>query len=120
MTRTEVVKQLRPATKDDYEYFYNAPVEYTVRAYVLEDDGTRIGIGGMVLVKGQYTVFLNKKENISDIQAWRAIKLGLKLLKIDGIPVLAIRDKNIKSSTKLLKKLGFNYIIGKEEEVYIL
>jgi hypothetical protein len=112
--------KLRPATIEDHVYFYNEPPQYTVRAYVLEEGEKRIGIGGLVLVKGKFTLFLFKKEPISNLAAWRAIKQGLKLLKNSRLPVMAIRDKNIESSERLLKKLGFTFLQEtEEEEVYI-
>lgn len=115
---------LRPATTIDVASLYPEGLRNSIRAWVLSDKITGViyGIGGVILVNDQYTAFLKKslEGRIPPITAWKAILKGLKNIKNMGITVTAIRDRNLKSSCKLLYRLGFEFShMSKGQEIYI-
>jgi len=109
--------RFRDATVADYIKIYGELPEYTMRAWIYEDDEKIYGIGGIVLKNGRNTAFLNILEKPPAKAAYRAITEGLSRMKALGLTILAVRDENEITSKRLLTKFGFepvNYNDGQE------
>lgn len=100
---------IRPATRQDFEDWYQALPQRTLRAWVGEVDGKVEAIAG-------YVIHPHFVEAFSSIAAGRvfpsaivyrnAVKL-FAAMRRHGLPLIAVADPNIKNSGKFLERLGF-------------
>ncbi len=117
MTRGKI--ELKPATSDDYNYFYNTPRVHTIRAWTGWLNGDRVGIGGFVTYNKVNTLFFHVPniECYNKLTLWRAIRKGVNRIKKTGLDFVAIRDTKLNTSYNFLSYFGFmpSYIVGDME-----
>jgi hypothetical protein len=115
--------KLRFATLDDFIYFYGHTPKYTIKAWVYEHEGVLLGIGGIVIYRESYNLFLkvNNAIKCSKKILYHAILQGMNEIKKTKLPYTAIRDCTLDSSKRLLEKLGFQYLLTNtdKQEVYV-
>lgn len=125
---------LRPATIEDYREFYHSDPETEFRGFVYEYHGVAIGLGCIqaedVMLNGTQigvsghivlSVLDPMPISVPKITLFKAIREGLCLLAAYSHTgtVFCCRDKSIKSSQNLLKKLGFTLFFQNHNvEVY--
>lgn len=112
---------LRHATSPDIRILYPQGMPYTIKAMVLEKDGTPIGIGGIAYRPEGNMVFLNEGDyaahGVSQLRAARAILTGFRKLILPELRnVFVSRDICKPSSERLLQKLGFVCIFKENDE----
>lgn len=111
---------LRFATREDFDFFYpNQPMILTAKAWVLEKEGKKLGIGGIWLQKNKNTAFAKITKEASAKEFWKASKEVANKLKKLNLSIAAIRDETILSSERYLKRLGFTfYNIQNNQEIW--
>lgn len=101
---------VREATLKDFEEIFDRAPDNSVRAWALDVAGELCGLGGVVLVRGVYTAFLQVKKDtqVSKIILVRAMKEGWrKISQMKFVVLYAIKDPKIKSAERLLRAFGF-------------
>ena len=80
---------------EDISFFYKDSVTSTLRAWIYEKNGERIGIGGLSSGKGVYTILLkrNRKVTVAKRAIWRCIKLGMNMINSLGLPSVVTQDR---------------------------
>lgn len=56
--------ELRTATKEDVEQYFNGKPRFSMRGVVAVEDGTVIGVGGVYLAGKQVMVFVDMKDQM--------------------------------------------------------
>jgi hypothetical protein len=100
--------KLRPATQEDVIKFARDKLYLSIQAWVYEEDGVVIGMGGLILSKLPIVFLEIKDVNLPKRTIWRAIQEGLKNIGDRGT-LYAIRNTEKPSSKRLLTKLGFDF-----------
>lgn len=101
---------IREATANDFKEVFDAPLENSARAWVLDMAGKICGIGGVILVGGAYTVFLKTKVGLDIPKSIivKAMKEGWeKISQMNFVALYAIKDPSLESAERLLQKFGF-------------
>lgn len=101
---------IREATKQDYEQVHDESLEHSVRAWVLDVNGMLCGIGGVVLVRGVYTMFVKLIDGIEIPKSIivKALKQGWQLIsQMQFVVLYAIKDAGLPTAHNLLEKFGF-------------
>ncbi len=101
---------IREATKQDYEQVHNEPLEYSIRAWVLDVNDELCGIGGVVLVRGVYTMFLKLVDGVQIPKSIivKALKQGWQLIsQMQFVLLYAIKEEGSLTAENLFKKFGF-------------
>lgn len=100
---------LRLATQEDAKIFFDEGLPFSIKAQVLEYEGTPAAIGGIYLKKGAFTAFLRIiKNDLPKYAFYKQLKKAFLKTSFGSI-VTAIRDENEPNSERLLIKLGFEY-----------
>ena len=112
---------LRDATSDDIRRIYPEGLKFSVRAWVLECDERLLAIGGLILIKDNYTAFVRLLDKVPPKTFWKASKDKIREL-LNSVSVFeAICDQNIKNAERYLKKLGFHFSERKNNQnIYII
>jgi hypothetical protein len=113
--------KVRNAVSADIDKAYPDGLKFSVKAWVLEQDNKMLAIGGLILKKGEYTAFVRLFDKVPPKIFWRISKEKIKEL-LESVSVFeAIRDKNIESSERYLKKLGFHFSeTNNNQDIYII
>lgn len=101
---------LRDATIEDYQITHAEPLENSVRAWALEVNGELCGLGGVVLVKGAYTIFIKLRADmrVSKAILVKALKEGWKRIsQMKFVNLYAIKEEGSKTAENLFRKFGF-------------
>lgn len=102
---------IRPATAQDFRDHFKHP-QQTVRAWVVEENGRALGIGGYYLDQGRTVMFAEILESGRKCQ-WPARAMltsarhVLAQAQKTGLPVCAVADPSVENSAKLLERIGF-------------
>lgn len=116
---------VRSATREDFNFFFPDKVqEDSMKAWILEKEKIRYALGGVWLKKNKYTAFVIITPGLSLPKKifWKESKNKIiELLKMNLPGIGAIKDNNIPSSERYLKRLGFVlYDIHDNQEIYKL
>jgi hypothetical protein len=109
----------RTATKEDLLKFYDK-VDRSMKAWVIEDKEP-LAIGGFAFQPYGLMFFSVSKKDVPKKTFWKVSKKGLEEGLKYKMPIYAIRDVEIETSDRYLKKLGFKFSHINEinEEIYI-
>jgi FMN phosphatase YigB (HAD superfamily) len=101
--------EVRPATAGDMEAYYGHRNKQTAWVWAGLVDGEVVGIGGWSYVAGDPIAFLDLKDEARPykVTIWRGIKRVLAEAQSRGVRLIAIRDEDELSSTRLLTRAGF-------------
>ena len=101
---------IREATAQDYEEVHDEPLEQSIRAWVLDVDGKLCGIGGVVLVRGVYTIFLKIADGAQLPKSIivKALKEGWRRIsQMKFVVLYAIKEEGSLTADNLFRKFGF-------------
>ena len=104
---------IRPATAQDFVTTFKRPTARTVMAWVVEEEGTVLGIGGFYMDTGRVVMFAEIAEGARTRCRWPARAMLTSARHVlaqalkTGMPVYAVADPAVKNAAKLLEKIGF-------------
>jgi hypothetical protein len=70
----------RPATTEDIRHFANGKKYHTMRAWVIEKDDERIGLGGFSVVSDRWYLFFEITDELRKHKTF-LVKAGLRLIQ---------------------------------------
>ena len=110
----------RAATQADLDAIAPEPVKCSFKALAFFLDGELAGVSGLKFVNSYYVAFLDIKPNlpVTRMTIWRCTLEVMKMVRETTPICLATADKNVESSERFLKRLGFA-IMNDEERGYL-
>lgn len=110
---------LRFATREDAESFY-PEILMSFRAWVLEYQKEAIAIWGYLFSDEGRILFCKTKGDIPKKTFWKFTKQLKEEISKTAVPIWAIRDEELPTSERFLKRLGFKFShFNKNESVYL-
>lgn len=107
---------LRQATRDDVVALYGAPPRHTIQGIVGEVDGKVIGIGALVYQHGSPPMIMSyipEPGRKYKVAMHRAARLLMERAERQGHRmVFALQDKTEATSSRWLRRLGFEPLEG--------
>lgn len=104
---------IRAATAQDFVEHFKQPSQRTVRAWVVEENGRVLGIGGFYLDAGRAVMFAEIANDARTRCQWPARAMltsarhVLQQAMKTGMPIYAVADPSVENSVKLLERIGF-------------
>lgn len=110
---------IRLASKEDALKFYGS-LDKSMRAWVVEDKEI-LAIGGFAFHPYGLVFFSKKFEGCPAKSFLKACKIGLTEGLKYNMPIWAIREKELESSTRFLTRLGFEFshINADNDDIYL-
>lgn len=110
---------LRYATQEDADIFYPQRL-MSFKAWVLESKEEVLAIWGYLFSDEGRILFCKTKENLPKKTFWKFSKQLREEISKTTLPIWASRDKELPTSERYLKKLGFKFShIHNNEEIYL-
>ena len=104
---------IRPANGMDFVTYFKRPSQRTVKAWVIEEKGRVLGIGGFYLDQGRTVMFAEITSDARQKCEWPARAMltsarhVLQQAMKTGMPIYAVADPSVENSAKLLERIGF-------------
>lgn len=110
---------LRFATKEDADVFYPQRL-MSFRAWVLESGNELLAIWGYLFSDEGRVLFCKTKDELPKKTFWEFTqKIKEEVIKT-ALPIWAVRDEELPTSERFLKRLGFKFShIYNNQEIYL-